>query len=173
VPADWKFCPLCAAPLAVKPQPDDRDRLACSVCDFIRYENPTPVVAAIVMYEGDVVLARNKGWPDKLYGLVTGFLEKGEGPELGVLREVKEELGLDGTITAFVGHYDFELMNQLIIAYEIHATGTLVVGHELEGIKRVPPHKLRPWPYGTGAAVRDWLARRTPATAATTPPEGT
>jgi len=27
-------------------------------------------------------------------------------------------------------------------------------------MKRVPPEKLRPWSFGTGLAVRDWLAAR-------------
>jgi hypothetical protein len=27
-------------------------------------------------------------------------------------------------------------------------------------VKAVPPDKLRPWPLGTGLAVRDWLAQK-------------
>lgn len=126
----------------------------------MHYDNPTPVVAAIVEHEGDVILVRNKGWPEKWFGLVTGFLERGETPEAGVLRELKEELGLDGQIVSFVGHYSFDQMNQLIIAYHVKASGEIVVGEELAGFKRVSPEKLRPWPFGTGQAVADWLARR-------------
>ena len=118
------------------------------------------MVAAIVEHEGKVVLVRAQGWPEKMYGLVTGFLEAGEAPEVGVLRELKEELGLDGEVVSLVGAYTFELRNELIVAYHVRATGTLVLGDELVGYKAVDPEKLRPWPFGTGQAVADWLARR-------------
>ena len=119
-------------------------------------------MAAIVEHEGKVLLVRAKGWPEKMYGLVTGFLEKGEDPKLGILREVKEELGLDGEIVSLVGAYTFEMRNELIVAYHVKATGTVTVGEELEGYKAIEPAKLRPWPFGTGHAVSDWLARRSP-----------
>lgn len=159
--SSFQFCPKCAKPL-VDRSDEGRTRRACdsAECGFVHYDNPTPVVAAIVEHEGDVILVRNKGWPEKWFGLVTGFLERGETPEAGVLRELKEELGLDGQIVSFVGHYSFDQMNQLIIAYHVKASGEIVVGEELAGFKRVSPEKLRPWPFGTGQAVADWLARR-------------
>ena len=79
-----KFCPKCGRDL--KPaQIDGRTRLSCSSnsCGFVFWDNPIPVVAALVEREGHVVLVRNKAWPQKIYGLVTGFLEKGETPESG------------------------------------------------------------------------------------------
>jgi NADH pyrophosphatase NudC (nudix superfamily) len=36
---------------------------------------------------------------------ITGFLEKGETPENGVLREVTEELGLTGSSAELIGVY--------------------------------------------------------------------
>ena len=103
-----KFCPKCGRDL--KPaEIDGRNRLGCSseICDYVFWDNPTPVVAALVEREGIVVLVRNKEWPQKIYGLVTGFLEKNETPESGILREVKEELGLTGQIDNFIGCYSF------------------------------------------------------------------
>ena len=135
-------------------------RPACPNCDYVFYDNPAPVVAALVEHEGNVILARNKGWPETWYGLVTGFLERDETAETGVLRELKEELGLDGEIVSLIGVYSFFRMNQLIVAYHVRAEGTITLGDELAGYKRVPPDKLRPWPMGTGQAVSDWLAAR-------------
>jgi NAD+ diphosphatase len=139
-----------------------RDRPCCpdDSCGFVFWDNPLPVVAAIVEHDGLVVLARNHGWPDKMYGLVTGFLEKGETPEEGIVREVAEELGVDADVRSMVGVYPFIQRNELIVAYHVTATGEITLGDELAGIKRIPPEKLRPWPFGTGLAVRDWLAAR-------------
>lgn len=118
------------------------------------------VVAAIVEHEGDIILAHNREWPMRFFGLITGFLEAAETPENGVLREIEEELGLRGEAPEFVGHYTFERMNQIIIAYHVHAHGEIKLGDELDEYRRVPPEKLRPWPMGTGHAVADWLRRK-------------
>ena len=70
-------------------------RLACTQCDFVHWRNPVPVVAAVVERAGRVVLVHSIGRPPTWYGLVAGFLERGEHPEAAVLREVAEELGLE------------------------------------------------------------------------------
>jgi NAD+ diphosphatase len=156
-----KFCPECGGDLTVA-EIDGVQRLSCGsgTCSYVYWENPTPVVAAIVEHHGNVVLVRNKGWPEKMFGLVTGFLEKGETPDDGVLREVREELGLEGRIESFIGYYSFFQMNQLILAFHVKAEGRIVLGEELEDIKPVPPERLRPWRFGTGYAVMDWLKKR-------------
>lgn len=162
MPKPFAYCPQCATALT-ETERDGALRLVCAAdgCDFVHWDNPTPVVAAIVEHEGDIILAHNKLWPADWFGLITGFLEKGELPETGVLREVEEELGLQGTVVEFVGHYDFVQMNQLLIAYHVRCEGEIVLGDELDAMRRVPPEKLQPWPMGTGHAVRDWLARQT------------
>ena len=155
----YKFCPQCATPLEAVTI-EDTPRMKCPSCNFVHWDNPIPVVAAIVEHEGKVILTRNKGWPEKWLGIVAGFLEKGETPENGVLREVREELGLDGEIVCFVGHYAFELRNQIIFAYHVQIKGEIVLGDELEAIKALPPEEVRPWSIGTGPALKDWLAAR-------------
>src|SRR5438445_5757314 len=126
---DMKFCPSCAAPLRRR-QMEGRGRLACSSesCGYVFYDNPTPVLAALIEHGGTVLLVRGKGWPEKWYGLVTGFLEKDESPERGVLREVREELGLRGEIVSFIGAYAFAEMNQLILAYRARPHGPIDLG---------------------------------------------
>jgi NAD+ diphosphatase len=55
-------------------------------------------------------------------------------------------------------------MNQLIHGLSRSgASGDIVLGAELADIKRVPITRLKPWDIGTGPAVRDWLASRSPA----------
>lgn len=102
------------------PGPQNYNTCSSDSCSFVQYENPTPVVAAVVEYgEQQVVLGHNKMWPQGWYGLITGFVEKYEDPSYTVVREVKEEIGLDSEIVDFIGHYTFKRMNQLIIAYHL------------------------------------------------------
>ncbi|MDQ5914526.1 MAG: diphosphatase, partial [Pseudomonadota bacterium] len=52
----------------------------------------------------------------------------------------------------------FERKNEIIIAYHVQADGEVVLNEELAEFRLIPPEKLRPWDFGTGLAVRDWLA---------------
>lgn len=137
-------------------------RLVCpeDSCRWVFYDNPLPVVAALVEYENSIILTRNKGWPTGWYGLVTGFIEHGESPEKAVLRELNEELSLSGTIVSLINVVTFAERNELIVSYHLRAAGEIVLGDELEDYKRIAPEKLRPWPMGTGHAVRAWLEAR-------------
>lgn len=156
-----KYCPQCGANLIQK-EIEEVMRKACpdEACDYVFWNNPVPVVAAIVELAGEILLCRNKAWPEKWYSINTGFLEKGETPEQCAVREVKEELGLDVDRLSFVGIYSFFEMNQLIIAYHVLTHGEISLGEEIVATKSFPPEKLRTWPGATGDAVRDWLISR-------------
>jgi len=94
---ETRYCTHCATPLQWVIQAEDGgdvSRLRCPECGWTHWNNPTPVLAAIVELDGKVLLARNAAWPEKVFGLITGFMEAGESPEEGVAREVAEETGL-------------------------------------------------------------------------------
>lgn len=70
---------------------EGRKRLRCSsgACNFVFWNNPTPVVAAIILIEGQAMLVHHVDWPPKMLGLVTGFLEAGEHPDAAIRREIQ------------------------------------------------------------------------------------
>ena|SRR5437868_3694267 len=154
------FCPKCAAPLVDKVVETASRRVCSAGCGFIHYDNPTPVVAAVVEHEGAIVLARNRAWPRTFYGLITGFLERNETPQQCAVREVKEELNLEADPPTLIGVYSFERMNQVIIGFHVTATGVIALNEELDDYKHVPLERCRAWPSGTGFALRDFLRSR-------------
>ena len=158
-----KYCPQCGSPLIQLPI-SGRDRLTCqdAQCGFVHWNNPIPVVAAIVEHDDHVVLVRNVGWPEHWYGLVTGFLESGEMPEEGVLREVEEEIGLKPEMQSYIGMYEFYRANQLLIAYHVtvNSHDVNLCRHEIADHKWVHVEEVKPWTAGTGVALRDWLSAR-------------
>ena len=158
---EYKFCPICTKPLKSKIF-GGAERRWCTdnECEFVFWNNPTPVLAAITHRHDEVILVQAIGWPKDWFGLVTGFHEAGETAEEGVLREVKEELGLNGTVQYLVGVYSFFEMNQIIIAYDVLVEdGDITLDtSELVDYKTIETQELKTWPSGTGQAAKDWLA---------------
>jgi NAD+ diphosphatase len=161
-----KFCLQCGTGLAWITQEEDggpKARQRCPACGWTHWNNPTPVLAAIVECtdrDGQVLLARNAAWSGRMFALITGFMEAGETPEAGIAREVLEETSLQVTQTRLVGVYDFQRMNQIIIAYHVQAAGEIRLSPELAEYKLFAPQDLRCWRAGTGYALADWLRGR-------------
>lgn len=161
---DVKYCPVCRSELQPR-MIDGKARHACSssACRFVHWNNPIPVVAALVRHQGNYVLARNVGWPKDIFSLLTGFLEEGEAPESAVAREVREELGLHSERLDFLGHFPLPEFNQLLIAYALDARGTLILNHEIAEVKSVSPDELASFDFGplllTRNIVSCWLER--------------
>jgi len=164
---EYRYCPQCATPLQRITLDEDggaKERLRCPACDFTHWNNPTPVLAAVVECadrEGRVLLARNAAWPNKsAFGLITGFMEAGETPEEGIRREVAEETSLQVDALKLIGVYDFQRMNQIIIAYHAVARGEVRLSPELVEYRLYEPAEVMCWPAGTGYALADWLRSR-------------
>ena len=161
-----KFCLQCGTSLALLSQEEDggpKARLRCPACGWTHWNNPVPVLAAIVECTdqgGRVLLARNAAWSGRMFALITGFMEAGETPEQGIAREVQEETALQVTQLKLVGVYDFQRMNQIIIAYHAQAQGEVRLSPELAEYKLFAPQDLRCWRAGTGYALADWLRGR-------------
>lgn len=158
-----KYCPKCASTLQ-RMLVDGIERAVCGSppCDFVHWDNPVPVVAALVEYQGKIVLARNSQWQAGIFSLVTGYLERNESPDVAAVREVKEELGLDGQVREFIGCYAFIEKNQVILAHWVIASGEIKTGSEIAEVRLVSREELRHWPFGrfaiTAAIVKRWLA---------------
>jgi NAD+ diphosphatase len=163
---DYRFCPACSTGLQPTETLEDgglKTRLRCPACHWTHWNNPTPVLAAIIECAdqgGRVLLARNAAWSGRMFALITGFMEAGETPEEGITREVAEETNLEVLSLDLIGVYDFQRMNQVIIAYHALARGEVRLSPELAEYKLYAPEDLVCWPAGTGYALATWLRRR-------------
>ncbi len=165
-PFAFKFCPNCATalqPIASLEDGGEKTRQRCPACGYTHWNNPTPVLAAVIECadrEGRVLLARNAAWTGRMFALVTGFMEAGESPEDGIRREVMEETSLQVDALKLIGVYEFQRMNQVIIAYHALARGEVRLSPELAEYKLFAPADIVCWPAGTGYALADWLRTR-------------
>ncbi len=163
--ADFRFCPVCATELVMRADSaagadGDKARLACPDGHWTHWDNPVPVLAALVELEGRILLARNAAWGPKNFALITGFMERGETPEQGIQRELHEETGLLADAISLIGVYEFIRKYELNIAYHVQARGEICPSPELVEYRLVSPEKLRPWRAGTGYAMADWMRAR-------------
>jgi ADP-ribose pyrophosphatase YjhB (NUDIX family) len=90
----YSFCPKCGNRLAVQ-LIDGHERLVCSGCGFVFYQNSKPCVGALVVDQDRLLLIKRAIAPFKGdWDIPGGFLEPDEHPETGAVREVFEETGL-------------------------------------------------------------------------------
>jgi NADH pyrophosphatase NudC (nudix superfamily) len=164
--SDVNFCLRCGTALELLSLDEDggpKQRLRCPACAWTHWNNPTPVLAAIIECtdrDGQVLLARNAAWPGRMFALITGFMEAGETPEEGIAREIMEETSLQVDALSLVAVSDFQRMNQVIITYHALARGEIHLSPELAEYKLFALPDLRCWRAGTGLALAQWLRTR-------------
>lgn len=133
-PLPPRFCPRCGAPLEVTFRPGaDRPLQVCSACGRTHYRNAKPCVGVLAMRDGRLLLVRRAIDPFRGYwDIPGGFLEEGEHPEQGALREVKEETGLEVHLTDLLGFYldRYVYQGEQGITLNIYFLGEVIGGEE-------------------------------------------
>ena len=132
----YNYCPLCGASLETA-EIENRTRKICPSCSWIHYANPLPVAVAYAEnLSGELLVVRRAHQPAyNEWALPGGFLESGETPQEGCLRELLEETSLSGKIDRLIGAYHRESKmygSLLVVAYKVIVSeGILRINHEL------------------------------------------
>lgn len=87
------FCLQCGQPATYTiPDDDTRERLVCTRCGHVHYDNPKMVCGVLGVHEGRILLCRRAIEPRfGLWTLPAGFMELGESMKDGAKRETQEE----------------------------------------------------------------------------------
>jgi len=73
----------------------------CSSCGFIYYQNPAPAAGAVIVKDKKILLVKRSIDPGKGdWCIPAGFNEWDEHPQQTAVRELKEETGLEISITS-------------------------------------------------------------------------
>ena len=146
-PADYRFCPRCAGALASRTlRAGDPPRLTCQACGFVFFLDPKVATGAIFSLDGGILLIQRAIEPS--YGkwvFPGGYVDRGESLEAAAIREVKEECGLDVSLTRLLGVYSSSGNPVILIAYvgEV-AGGSLKLDEEGLDARAFPPTEV-PW----------------------------
>ncbi|MFQ5762211.1 MAG: NUDIX domain-containing protein, partial [Candidatus Bathyarchaeia archaeon] len=138
-------------------------RLACVQCDFVFWDNPVPVAAAVLLRGEELVLVRPNYMPQGRWGLPGGFVEKGERAEDAVVREIFEETNLKAEIVGLIGTYAINRPGKNLLYIAFHANGKggkLSAGSEIAEIATAGPSKALNLLRNSvsGEAVADWIS---------------
>jgi ADP-ribose pyrophosphatase YjhB (NUDIX family) len=98
-----QFCHDCGHALVPVPHAaDSRERLTCSRCGFIHYENPKVLVWCLAHWGEKMLMCRRAIEPARgLWNPPAGFVEAGETLEEAMARELEEETGIDLPLSRF------------------------------------------------------------------------
>lgn len=101
----YNFCSYCGSKVVFKyVEHSGKEREVCTSCGWVFYRNSKPCVGALVTDGDKVLLVRRAREPFKGYwDIPGGFLEAGEHPQEGLVREVREETGLEVRPTEILG----------------------------------------------------------------------
>ena len=93
----YEFCMYCGGEIVFKYIRNEGKKVhICNSCNRILYYNSKPCAGALIVQKDKILLVKRNKAPYKGYwDIPGGFLEPGEHPEVGMIREVKEETGLE------------------------------------------------------------------------------
>jgi NAD+ diphosphatase len=112
-----RLCGGCGIPLSFS---DTDLALVCPQCGERYYPQIAPaVIVAITRNDRkELLLAHNKRFTDRTFGLVAGFVEAGESVEQAVRREIMEETGITVKNIRYLSSQPWPFPNSLMLAFE-------------------------------------------------------
>jgi NAD+ diphosphatase len=116
-----RFCGHCATPTRDKV---DEYAKQCPKCGLTAWPRVSPAMMALVTRGRQMLLARSRRFAStSMYSALAGFVEAGETVEDCVVREVREEVGLEVAGLRYFGSQSWPFPHSLMIAFTAEYAG--------------------------------------------------
>ena len=109
-----KFCGKCGAKTQQKP---DERAIICPDCNTIVFPKISPAIIVAIICNNKILLARNTNFPGSWYSLIAGYADIGETLEETLIREVKEEVGLEVKNIRYYKSQPWPLSGSMMIGF--------------------------------------------------------
>lgn len=113
-----KYCGKCGTQTQQKP---DERALVCPECNTVVYPKISPAVIVAIICNDKILLARGANWSGGWYSLIAGYVDVGESLEEALVREVKEEVGLDIQNIRYYKSQPWPLSGSMMIGFVAEA----------------------------------------------------
>ena len=151
-------CPRCGADTEIVENGWVRK---CRVDESNHFPRTDPaIIVAVQDQDGRICLGRQSSWPEGRYSNFAGFVEPGESLEDAVIREVKEESGLDVNEIKYLSSQPWPFPNSIMLAFEAFTDQPEIAkpdGVEIEDVKWFSKDELR-------SAINDGTLKLPPIT---------
>ena len=139
-----QHCPVCGGRM----DPAGFSSKRCCSCGKQQFTVIAPAAIVLIKHKHKALLVRAKTFKGSHYGLVAGFVETGETLEDCVMREVKEEVGLDIQNIRYFGSQPWPYPCGIMIGFTAdYAGGKLQIQQEeLSHARWFNRHQLPPIP---------------------------
>ncbi len=112
--ATHRFCGRCGGQTERVPE---ELAMRCTRCEMMHFPRLSPAAIVLVRRGDRILLAHSPGFPKGLYSVLAGFVEPGESIEEAVVREVREEVGIEVTNVRYFGSQPWPFPNSLMIGF--------------------------------------------------------
>ena len=121
---DWdrshQFCGRCGTPTEIKNHERARE---CPSCGQVHYPRIAPAIMALVRRGREFLLARSPHFAPGMYSALAGFVEPGETLEQTLVREVREEVGIEVANVRYFASQPWPFPHSLMIAFNADYAG--------------------------------------------------
>jgi NAD+ diphosphatase len=90
-------------------------------CEEQHFPLIKPAIIVLVTLEERCLLGRKAEWPERLYSTLAGFVEPAESLEAALIREVREEAGVEVASMRYFASQPWPFPNSLMLAFTAHA----------------------------------------------------
>jgi NAD+ diphosphatase len=119
--------------------------MRCPACGLTAYPRIAPAIITLVRRGDEALLARGARFPLPFYSTLAGFAEPGESLEETLVREVREEVGVEVRDLRYFGSQPWPFPHSLMIGYfaewasgEIAIDGSEILDAQWFTVDRLP-----------------------------------
>ncbi|MEL6488357.1 MAG: NAD(+) diphosphatase [Cyanobacteria bacterium J06621_3] len=155
-----QFCSRCGTSMVQSP--NERTK-RCPSCQLRQYPQLSPAVIMLIYKSDQVLLARAPRFRPGMYSVLAGFVEPGESLEETVIREVREEVGVEIKNIQYFGSQPWPFPKSLMIGFIAeYASGSITPDPaEIEAAQWFHKSDLPPVPGELSIARKliDWFVQ--------------
>ncbi len=120
-----RFCSRCGTPA----EAHGRELcMQCPQCGYTQYPRITPCIITLVTRGDHCLLGRSARFPNGMYSCLAGFMDAGESAEQALVREVREETGVEVGRLSYLGSQSWPFPHSLMLAFHAeYAGGDIVI----------------------------------------------